>query len=173
MIAALLTASRLCAAVASLYGSGVTARDIDRTVPIERACRASVIIVLVADEWRPELVASIAVRESSMLPALINPTTGACGPGQVLYSHDKARQDRRCRRVLADEWTGYRAAVAKLRDARAYCRRPGELCALSGYVSGPSGVRRRWFRTPRSIQRRADRLRALMGPPARTVHAGA
>ena len=57
MIAALLTASRLCAAVSSMYGPGVTARDIDRTVPLERACRAAVIIVMVADEWRPELIA--------------------------------------------------------------------------------------------------------------------
>ena len=150
MIAALLASARLCGALVSLYGAEVG--DV-------RACRAGVIAVAVADEWAPELVAAIAYGESRFDPRVVNPRTKVWGAMQV---STRAR-DR-------GEWAGYRAGVAKLRDARAYCHRRGDvraLCVLAGYRSGPAGVRGRWYRGPRAVLRRAALIhRAATRQPA-------
>ena len=100
-----------------------------------------------------EVVASIAYRESRFDPRVVNAVTGCWGPMQVNT------------RRRGDEWAGYRAGVAKLREARRYCARrgEGELCVLAAYASGPAGVRGRWYRGPRRVQREAARLRAAMG----------
>lgn len=69
------------------------------------------------------------------------------------------------RRRDRSEWAGYVAGVAKLREARRYCARRGEgrLCVLAAYASGPAGVRGRWYRGPRRVEREAARVRAAMG----------
>ncbi len=145
MIAAWLTAARLCGALVTLHGGEVAPA---------RLCRAAVVIAHVADEWPPELLASIAYRESRFDPSVVNPRTGCWGPMQV----SSRRRDR-------SEWAGYRAGVAKLREARRYCARRGEgrLCVLAAYASGPAGVRGRWYRGPRRVERDAARVRAAMG----------
>mgnify|MGYP002133705817 FL=1 len=145
MIAAWLTAARLCGALVTLHGG---------EVPHHRLCRAAVVIAHVADEWPPELLAAIAYRESRFDPSVVNPRTGCWGPMQV----NTRRRDR-------SEWAGYRAGVAKLRETRRYCARRGEgrLCVLAAYASGPAGVRGRWYRGPRRVEREAARVRAAMG----------
>lgn len=142
---ALLAAARLCAALIAAHGA-----EVDHT----RLCRAAAIIVAVADEWPVEIVAAIAYRESRFDPSVVNARTGCWGPMQV-STLQRAH----------DEWSGYRAGVAKLRDARRYCARRtgGELCVLAGYASGPAGVRGRWYRGPRRIIRDAARLRSILG----------
>ncbi len=144
MIAAWLTAARLCGALVTLHGGEVAPA---------RLCRAAVVIAHVADEWPPELLASIAYRESRFDPSVVNPRTGCWGPMQV----SSRRRDR-------SEWAGYRAGVAKLREARRYCARRsgGRLCVLAAYASGPAGVRGRWYRGPRRVEREAARVRAAM-----------
>lgn len=145
MIGAWLTAARLCGALVTLHGAEVSP---------QRLCRAAVVIAHVADEWPPELLASIAWRESRFDPSVVNPRTGCWGPMQV----STRLRDR-------SEWAGYRAGVAKLREARRYCARRGEgrLCVLAAYASGPKGVRGRWYRGPRRVEREAARVRAAMG----------
>ena len=145
MIATLLAAARLCGALVTLHGA---------EVPHHRLCRAAVIIAHVADEWPPELLASIAWRESRFDASAVNPRTGCWGAMQV----STRRRDR-------SEWAGYVAGVAKLREARRYCARRGEgrLCVLAAYASGPAGVRGRWYRGPRRVEREAARVRVAMG----------
>lgn len=144
MITTWLTAARLCGALVTLHGGEVAPH---------RLCRAAVVIAHVADEWPPELLASIAYRESRFDPSVVNPRTGCWGPMQVST------------RRRGNEWAGYRAGVAKLREARRYCARRGEgrLCVLAAYASGPKGVRGRWYRGPRRVERDAARVRAAMG----------
>lgn len=110
-------------------------------------------IAHVADEWPPELIAAIAYRESRFDPRVVNARTGCWGVMQVNT------------RRRGDEWAGYRAGVAKLREARRYCARRGDgrLCVLAAYASGPKGVRGRWYRGPRRVERDAARVRAAMG----------
>ena len=148
MIAQLVTSIRLCSALLATHGAEVSPA---------RLCRAAVIVAHVADEWPPELLAAIAYRESRFDPRVVNARTGCWGAMQV----NTRRRDR-------SEWAGYRAGVAKLREARRYCvrRGDGELCVLAAYASGPAGVRGRWYRGPRRVQREAARLRAAMGPRA-------
>ena len=86
MIAAWLTAARLCGALVTLHGGEVAPA---------RLCRAAVIIAHVADEWPPELLAAIAAHESRFDAAQVNAALGACGPMQVIWSADRDRQDRR------------------------------------------------------------------------------
>ena len=145
MIASLLTAARLCGALVTLHGAEVSP---------QRLCRAAVIIAHVADEWPPELLAAIAYRESRFDASAVNPRTGCWGALQV----STRRRDR-------SEWAGYRAGVAKLREARRYCARRsgGRLCVLAAYASGPAGVRGRWYRGPRRVEREAARVRVAMG----------
>ena len=145
MIAALLTAARLCGALVTLHGA---------EVPHHRLCRAAVIIAHVADEWPPELLAAISYRESRFDASAVNPRTGTWGALQV----NTRRRDR-------SEWAGYVAGIAKLREARRYCARRsgGRLCVLAAYASGPAGVRGRWYRGPRRVEREAARVRAAMG----------
>ena len=151
MIAAWLTAARLCGALVTLHGGEVNPH---------RLCRAAVVIAHVADEWPPELLAAIAYRESRFDASAVNPRTGCWGPMQV----NTRRRDR-------SEWSGYRAGVVKLREARRYCARRsgGRLCVLAAYASGPAGVRGRWYRGPRRVEREAGLVRAAMGwhAPAR------
>ncbi len=90
---ALLTAARLCGALVTLHGAEVSP---------QRLCRAAAVIAHVADEWPPELLAAIAMHESGFDHARVNPTLGACGPMQVIWFRDRARQDRRCARVRAE-----------------------------------------------------------------------
>ena len=145
MIASLLTAARLCGALVTLHGA---------EVPHHRLCRAAIVIAHVADEWPPELLASIAWRESRFDASAINPRTGTWGAMQV----NTRRRDR-------SEWAGYVAGVTKLREARRYCARRsgGRLCVLAAYASGPAGVRGRWYRGPRRVEREAARVRVAMG----------
>ena len=145
MIGALVTSLRLCSALLATHGA-----EIDPS----RLCRAAVIVAHVADEWPPELLAAISYRESRFDSTAVNPRTGCWGPMQV----STRRRDR-------SEWAGYVAGVAKLREARRYCARrgEGEVCVLAAYASGPAGVRGRWYRGPRRVQREAARLRAAMG----------
>ena len=146
MIATLFTAARLCGALVTLHGAEVSP---------QRLCRAAVIIAHVADEWPPELLASIAYRESRFDPRVVNPRTGTWGALQV----NTRRRDR-------SEWAGYVAGVAKLREARRYCARRsgGRLCVLAAYASGPAGVRGRWYRGPRAVLRRAATIHNAMAP---------
>ena len=146
MIAALLTAARLCGALVTLHGA---------EVPHHRLCRAAVIIAHVADEWPPELLAAISYRESRFDASAVNPRTGTWGALQV----NTRRRDR-------SEWAGYVAGIAKLREARRYCARRsgGRLCVLAAYASGPAGVRGRWYRGPRAVLRRAATIHNAMAP---------
>ena len=154
MIAPLVTSLRLCAALLAAHGA-----DVDPA----RLCRAAIVIAHVADEWPPELLAAVSYRESRFDPRVVNARTGCWGAMQV----STRRRDR-------SEWAGYRAGVAKLREARRYCvrRGEGELCVLAAYASGPAGVRGRWYRGPRRVQREAARLRAAMGPRTEAHRAG-
>ena len=147
MIAQLVTSLRLCSALLATHGDEVSPA---------RLCRAAVIVAHVADEWPPELLASIAYRESRFDPRAVNARTGCWGAMQVNT------------RRRGDEWAGYRAGVAKLREARRYCARasgkgPDLLCTLAGYAAGPAGVRGRWYRGPRRVLRDAARLRKFLG----------
>ena len=146
MIAAWLTAARLCGALVTLHGA---------EVPHQRLCSAAVVIAHVADEWPPELLASIAYRESRFDASAVNPRTGCWGAMQV----STRRRDR-------SEWAGYVAGIAKLREARRYCARRsgGRLCVLAAYASGPAGVRGRWYRGPRAVLRRAATIHNAMAP---------
>jgi len=146
MIGVLVPSIRLCSALLATHGAGV---------PHDRLCRAAIVIAHVADEWPPELLAAISYRESRFDPRVVNARTGCWGAMQV----NTRRRDR-------SEWAGYVAGVAKLREARRYCARRGEgdLCVLAAYASGPAGVKGRWYRGPRRVQREAARLRAAMGP---------
>lgn len=144
MISQLVTSLRLCSALLAAHGDEVSPA---------RLCRAAVIVALVADEWPPELLAAIAYRESRFDPRVVNARTGTWGAMQVST------------RRRGDEWAGYRAGVAKLREARRFCvrRGEGELCILAAYASGPAGVRGRWYRGPRRVLRDAAQLRKLLG----------
>lgn len=153
MIGQLVTSIRLCSALLATHGAEVSP---------DRLCRAAVIVAHVADEWPPELLAGIAYRESRFDPSAVNAVTGCWGAMQVNT------------RRRGDEWAGYVAGVAKLREARRYCTRRsgGDLCVLAAYASGPKGVKGRWYRGPRRVQREAARLRAAMGPRMAPVRAG-
>ena len=147
MIAALLTAARLCGALVTLHGA---------ETGDARACRAGVIAAAVAHEWPPELIAAIAYGESRFDPHVVNPRTHVWGAMQV----STRQRDH-------GEWAGYVAGVAKLREARRYCARRsgGRLCVLAAYASGPAGVRGRWYRGPRRVERDVARLHDTMRGP--------
>lgn len=152
-------ALRLMAAVLSLYGDGASDWS---TVRPSDAARASLAITVTRGDWPAELVATIAVRESSMR-WMVNPRSGACSPGQILVSHDKARQARFCARLRRrGEVAWYRAITRKLDAARDVCerlhRRDAVACAVAGYVGGMPAVRLGRRRVARAILRRADRL---------------
>jgi hypothetical protein len=145
----ILRAARLCAAIHSMW---------IREVPIERACSASMAIVLASDDHAsPELLAAIAYGESRFVVGAVNRRTKVCGPMQVKASRAT------CRRIVAgDELLGYRVAVEKLNQARAWCirrRTPGSLCTLAVYRSGPRGARDRLYRGPRAVIARRDAFR--------------
>ena len=144
MIGAGFTSLRLCSALLAAHGDEVSPA---------RLCRAAVIVAHVADEWPPELLAAIAYRESRIDPRAVNARTGCWGAMQVST------------RRRGDEWAGYRAGVAKLREARRFCvrRAGGDLCILAAYASDPAGVRGRWYRGPRRVLRDAAQLRKFLG----------
>lgn len=128
-------------------------------VPAARVWPAAVAIVAEARGYDPELLAAIAWAESRFELTAVNARTGVCGPGQTRSTRAV------CRRIAAgDARLGYREMVRILDGARAFCARRGDrslTCALAGYASGPAGVRGRWYRGPRAVLRRADRLRVL------------
>ncbi len=157
MIAAWLTAARLCGALVTLHGGEVAPA---------RLCRAAVIIAHVADEWPPELLAAIAMHESGFDHARVNATLGACGPMQVIWSADRARQDRRCALVRRDAWAGYRAGVRKLNQAAGDCDRLGVAgldCVLRVYASGPGWRSAKAGEASREFRALAAPVRAAMG----------
>lgn len=130
MIGAWLAAARLCGAITATWPE----------VPPQRACPAALAITAEHGAWSPALVAAIAYHESGFDHARANPTLGACGPMQVIWFRDRARQDRRCARVRRDAWAGYRAGVRKLDQAAGDCDRLGVAgldCVLRVYASGP------------------------------------
>lgn len=138
----------------------------------DRAASAAVAITIEAGDHDPFLVAALFAPESGFDHRKVNPTTGACGLGQVLYSHDAATQTRRCRRVLRNARAGARAAVAKLDHATAFCARRGNLtpsCPIAGYVGGPAAVRalergEPWIvATAGDVLSRAAAMRAIGG----------
>lgn len=158
---------RLMLAIISLHGDG------SRTVRPSDAARASLAITVTRGDWPAELVAVIAVRESSMRWA-VNPRSGACGPGQILVSHDRARQARFCARLHKRGVVAWYAAIArKLDDAREVCerlhRRDVVACAVAGYVGGMPAVRSGRRQVARAILRRADelRVRVILGSSGR------
>lgn len=118
MIALLIAAAKLCGAILATWPE----------VPADRACPAALAITVEHGAWSTVLVAAISMRES------------ACGPMQVVWFKDRARQDRRCARVRRDAWAGYRAGVRKLDQAAGDCERmgaPGIECVLRVYAAGP------------------------------------
>lgn len=130
MIATLIAATKLCGAILATWPE----------VPAERACAASLAITVEHGAWSPVLVAAIAMHESAFTPSLVNEVLGACGPMQVVWFKDHARQDRRCARVRRDAWAGYRAGVRKLDQAAGDCDRLGATgldCVLRIYAAGP------------------------------------
>lgn len=130
MIGAWLAAARLCGAISATWPE----------VPPQRACPAALAIEAERGAWSPALVAAIAYHESRFDAAQVNAALGACGPMQVIWSADRARQDRRCARVRRDAWAGYRAGVRKLDRAAIDCERlraPGLDCVLRVYAAGP------------------------------------
>lgn len=130
MIASLLAAAKLCGAILATWPE----------VPADRACPAALAITAEHGAWSPVLVAAIAMRESAFTPTLVNNALGACGPMQVVWFRERARQDRRCARVRRNAWAGYRAGVRKLDQAEADCERmraPGIECVLRVYAAGP------------------------------------
>ena len=130
MIGAWLAAARLCGAITATWPE----------VQPQRACAAALAIEVERSVWSPALVAAIAMHESRFDASLVNAALGACGPMQVIWSADRARQDRRCARVRRDAWAGYRAGVHKLDQAAIDCERlraPGLDCVLRVYAAGP------------------------------------
>lgn len=102
-------------------------------------------------EHSPELLAALMSPESGYDNRKVNPRSGACGVGQVLYyRHNRQAQARRCRRVQASVDAGVAAAAIKLSHAVEYCRDLGgrpmarrfglEACAVAGYIGGVPGV---------------------------------
>ena len=88
MIGALITAARLCGAIAATWPD----------VPADRACPAALAITVEHGAWSPALVAAISMHESAFTPALVNAVLGACGPMQVVWFRERHRQDHRCGR---------------------------------------------------------------------------
>lgn len=133
---------RLCLAVSSTYPD----------IPKEHACTAAWAITHEAEHWDPFFVAALVAPESGFNYLKVNPRSGACGLGQVLYSRNPARQKRLCHRnrVLRTARDSARAAIKKLNDAEEYCTELGgrrvarqrgmSSCIIAGYVGGPSGV---------------------------------
>lgn len=143
-----MTAALLCAAIVAVWGA---------EIPPTRACAAAAIVVEVAGDEDPVLVAAIAIGESRLDPAATNGR--ACGPMAVVAP------PARCRAWARDERAGYVAGVAMLGQARRWCARrgtPSVLCRLAVYASGPRGARDRLYRQPRAMLRRARSLRAAM-----------
>ncbi len=132
-----MTASVLCLAIVALWSD----------VPQDRACSAAEAIV---ETGSPPLLVALFAPESGLDNTRVNPRSGACGIGQVLYSHDLVIQRRRCRAVLASVTNGARAANRKLSDAVRFCGNLGgrpaaaryglERCAVAGYVGGVPAV---------------------------------
>lgn len=151
-------AVRLATAIVALYGPAGTATDIHREVSPADAVRAACVVAIVADEFPPELIASIAIRESSMRPRPVNARSGACGPMQVLYA-PPAFHGRMCRRILRDEVAGYVAGVAKL---RMHVAEAGSVeRGLAGYFGSASS--RRAIAAARRTIRRAEALAGIGG----------
>jgi hypothetical protein len=159
-VIALLTAARLCTALLATHGA---------EVPRDRLCRAAIIVAHVADEWPVELVAAIAAHESGFDHWRVNPVLGACGPMQVVWSSDRARQDRRCARVRRDAWTGYRAGVRKLDQSAADCARMGVVgteCVLRVYAAGPGWRGEKAGEAAREFRAMADEIEINPAPVA-------
>ena len=156
-----MSAAALCLALVALHGGDISP---------ERLCAASAAIIAMADGEDPATIASIGIGESGLDPWKVG-AIGDCSTMQVVWSRDRARQDRRCRRILGDHHAAIRAGVQKIRDARAYCRGrafrqlPAEACWLAGFQAGPKGVRalargERWPLVRQGpVLRRAARLR--------------
>lgn len=129
-------------------------------VPPERALVGAWHIVRSAGQHEPALVAAIAIGESRLDWRADN-GRGCFGPGQVC-GRGRPRSEAH----------GYAMMVRRLDEAVAYCLRAKgagnwtrhalSLCTLAGYASGPAGVRGRWYRQPRAVLRRVERLRAAM-----------
>mgnify|MGYP001576009322 CR=1 FL=1 len=154
MIADLVLAVRLCGAILAYSASE------GEPLPPGRVCAASRAIVAERGAWDPALLGALAWAESRLDRRVTNPRSGACGALQVL------RQRGGCRRLTTSERASYAAGVARLDGARAFCVRRGDrssLCALAGFMSGPAGVRGRWYARPRAALRRAEAIRRLMG----------
>lgn len=149
----LFLALRLQAAVLALWGTGGTYEEVDRrTVRPHDAARAALIVAYLPE---PELLLALAVPESSLRMGLVNPSTGACGPGQLLFSHDIDVQRRRCAGLT--ERGAYRAMIKKLADAAAYCARADSSTARRAAWPGTGAARLEW--TGAGIGRRRERLR--------------
>lgn len=152
----LLLSRFLCAA---RLATGIVAAFPD--VPADRAVSASIAITLEHGAHEPALLASIAWSEARFRIDRTNPRSGTCGPCQTTAT------PRQCRAIAdGDERLGYRLAVERLDEARAWCVRrgtPGALCELATYASGPRGPRLGLYRQPRIVLARLARLRAALG----------
>lgn len=150
-LAKLVIAARLASAIVATWPE----------VTPERAASASIAIILEHGAHEPALLAAIAYGESRYQWQQVN-ARGCAGAMQVCG-----------RGRYATERASYAAGVRRLDEALAYCmRRAGagnwtrparDLCMLAGYASGPAGVRGAWYRQPRAMLARRDRLRAAMG----------
>lgn len=133
-------AELLCAALVSLYGESPR-HQLER----EPACRAAHAIVAVR---RPDLgitpavIAAIAINESNLDPAKVNPRSGTCGAMQV------SRPREGCAAVTSSYRASYQAGVDRLiawaetcRGLKQRQRRPALRCALDGFRGGMKAAR--------------------------------
>jgi hypothetical protein len=129
-------ADTLCHALIALYGG---------ELPHDRLCRVADAIVAEAGGEDEATLASIGLGESGLNPWKVGKKYGACSTMQVLWSLDRARQDRRCQSILGNHRAAIRAGVQKIRDARSYCEGrafrhlPTETCWLAGFQAGEKG----------------------------------
>jgi hypothetical protein len=135
MITTLLTAARLCGALVTLHGA---------EVPHHRLCRAAIIIAHVADEWPPELLASIAWRESRFDASAVNPAHRLLGRAPSLYASPRPVRVGRVRRRRHQAARGAAVLCAAI-------RRP---------AVRPRGVRERASRCAWALVPRAAACRA-------------
>ncbi len=124
------SALSLCLAIVALWSD----------VPLDRACSAAEAIVSVATpEYPAELLAAIAVRESSFDHTVVNRKSMACGAMQVI---PYPRRRSTCDAIRASHLASYTAGVERLRAWESNCRRRGRRglrCVLAGY-GGRSSV---------------------------------
>lgn len=153
MIGDVVLALRLCGALLAYSASE------GEPLPPARVCSASLAIVAERGDHDVALLGALAWAESRLDHRQVNRRSGACGALQVL------RPRGGCGRLFADERASYAAGIARLDGARAFCARRGDrsiTCELAGFMSGPPGVRGRWYARPRAALRRADAIRTLM-----------